>query len=184
MPLEQDLLSKVKAIKTESDLKALFEELDKDLTEKNASDRMSALVLAAGNVLVSKYPKLFSKERSSNIMWQFIRHWLPEFAFSPLRMVIYEDLLYPQFEKNFKTITPDIFKWVQESAKSSLEKHKSASPTLKAHWQSIIDGQIPYGLMLEEDYLKQNPPPAIPAQTISKIGAEDKTSAKSKKSDR
>ncbi len=183
MPLMQDLLEKVKAVKNEDDLKSLFEEIDKEgLTEENASDKMSALILAAGNVLVNKYPKLFSKERSSNIMWQFIRHWLPEFAFSPLRMVIYEDLLYPQFEKNFKTITPDIFKWVQESAKNSLERHKSASPALKAHWQSVVDGQIPYDLMLEEDYIKQNPPPARPAQTVPV--PEVKRDAKPKKPDK
>lgn len=155
MPLKQELYDKIKQVDSIDKFNSFYKEItNQPINEGNIVEMASAFILAAANTLVQKYPKMFTKDRSGEIMWNFIRSWLPEFSFSPLRMLIYEDLLYPQFARNFKTISQDIFEWIQNTAKNHLERHKDASPDLKVHWQSIIDGQIPYGLILEEEYDK------------------------------
>ena len=162
MPIKSELYTKVKETKTIEDFNKLFNEMSKSIDiekEEDAREKITAVILAAGHVMIQKFAKCVdTRDKAGQIMWNFIRHWLPEFAFSPLRIIIYEDMLYPQFEKNFKTITPDVANWVKKQAQALLESRKDVSPELKSHWQSIVDGKLPYGIMLEEDFLKSKLP--------------------------
>jgi len=158
MPISKQLYEKIKPITTIDQLDKFYKEVtNQPINENNIVELTSAFILAASNIFVQKYSKLFDKNRSGETMWTFIRSWLPEFAVSPLRMLIYEDLLYPEFARNFKTISQDILVWLQATAKNHLERYKDASTALKVHWQSIVDGKIPYNLMLEKEYDKLYP---------------------------
>ena len=77
-------------------LKETKEELD-----KNPEEVMSAVILAAGNLMIHSLKKPITKDMAGKIMWNFIRHWLPDFATSPLRLLIYEDMLNPAFENAY-----------------------------------------------------------------------------------
>lgn len=61
----------------------------------------------------------------------------------------YDLMLYPQYQYHFeKRLTPKTWKMLQEMAKTEYEKHKEDDNIpwhVKAHWKSIIDGQVPFG---------------------------------------
>lgn len=87
------------------------------------------------------------------IMWEFLRHWLEEKG--PLRLVRYEHMLYPQYAESFaKTITPDVWEFLQKEAKKLLAEPVRSSfavPEVRDHWQSIADGRVPFGYVVKED---------------------------------
>jgi len=147
-----NIYKQVLDVKDKKSFDSFFKEI-KQLLDKNPEDAMSALILAAGNLAIHSLKKPISKDTAGKVMWNFIRHWLPDFASSPLRLLIYEDMLNPAFEKHFTTITPDILHWLQEKAKWNLENIKDASDELKQHWQSVVEGKIPFGikLLVEEE---------------------------------
>lgn len=79
------------------------------------------------------------------VMWEFISGWMHEKG--PQRLVNFNDLLYPQSEDKFRTITPDTWEWVSgEAARHLAENGHQAHPDVKAHWESIVAGKIPFGL--------------------------------------
>lgn len=85
------------------------------------------------------------------VMWSFIQEWTQKSQ--PLRLLDYENLLYPQYEDSFKTIKKDTWEWLQKEAKRKILENESselgATEKVLAHWQSIVDGKIPFGLSLE-----------------------------------
>jgi len=85
------------------------------------------------------------------IMWAFITHWM-SWEDKSLAMLDYENLLYPQYHKKFTTISKDTWEWLQKKAQENLdERDDFACLEVKQHWQSIIDGNIPFGLKLGDD---------------------------------
>lgn len=64
-----------------------------------------------------------------------------------LRILDYDDMLYPRNEVLFrKTITSKVWESLQEEAKNKLEKESAhAHPDTIVHWQSIVDGVVPFG---------------------------------------
>ena len=87
--------------------------------------------------------------QASCIMWQFIQKWM-SFE-SPLRLINFEDLLYPQYENKFKTMSKETWEWVQNKAKQNLIDHTNAVEAVKLHWQSIADRNIPFGYEVEKE---------------------------------
>jgi hypothetical protein len=90
------------------------------------------------------------------IMWEFIKHWNYTGNKLGLRIVNYDDLLYPQYEDRFtNTISRDHWERVQEEANKKLEEVNLeitvADRRVVAHWQSIVDGNLPFGFTIKED---------------------------------
>lgn len=68
----------------------------------------------------------------------------------PHRRVEFKEMLYPQSERMFRMISRDMFAWLQEQARARL-KAGGAHPEVVAHWQSIVDGVVPFGYELEAE---------------------------------
>jgi hypothetical protein len=86
------------------------------------------------------------------IMWEFIQHWNYESNKCGLRIVDYDNLCYPQYEENFeKTITSNMWKNIQDNCKALLQNVEHAHDAVKTHWQSIVDGNIPFGFTINDD---------------------------------
>lgn len=88
------------------------------------------------------------------IMWEFIRKWMDKQG--PLRLVDFDDMLYPQYDHKFqKTIDSDTWEWLQEQAKVRMYdceiSNSSASKSVRDHWQSIMDGKVPFGYTVKDD---------------------------------
>lgn len=84
------------------------------------------------------------------IMWEFMRHW--NHVEGPARLLTYDDLLYPQYAHKFTAITEDTWKYIQKKAKEQIAEkngNDSIHPDVLAHWRSVADGNVPFGLQVE-----------------------------------
>lgn len=83
-------------------------------------------------------------------MWGFIRHWQQKQGV--LRLVEYDNMLYPQYADSFaKTISQETWDDLQQKAQDNIEKHDTAHPDVRAHWESIINGVVPFGYSVKDD---------------------------------
>ncbi|MBI2449674.1 hypothetical protein HYV49_05250 [Candidatus Pacearchaeota archaeon] len=89
------------------------------------------------------------------IMWEFILHWnaLGVPNDSPLKLVQYYNMLYPQYENQFqKTISESTWKYLQEQAKKYIAEstEEKTDTEVWKHWKSIVDGMIPFGYTVRQ----------------------------------
>lgn len=85
-------------------------------------------------------------------MWDFIEGWTYTDNKCGMEIVNYDNMLYPQYDDNFdKTIPKCVFLALQKEAKEKLKENKNARPAVVSHWQSIVDGNVPFGYVVEED---------------------------------
>lgn len=86
------------------------------------------------------------------VMWEFIRNWNYKSNKTGLKIVDYDNLLYPQYEDKFEnTITNHQWSKLQEEAKLRIQESPNAAERVLGHWQSIVVGNIPFGFKLKED---------------------------------
>ena len=84
-------------------------------------------------------------------MWDFIRNWIKTGNECGLRLVDYDDMLYPQYECKFdKVIDEDTWKALQEKAKKNIEMNDSACDAVFQHWRKIANGHVPFGYRVVE----------------------------------
>lgn len=90
-----------------------------------------------------------TNHQAGGIMWLFIQNWMG--IDSPLRLMNFKDMLYPQYENKFqKTISQETFDYLQTKAKELLaEENHYTKPNVELHWRSIINGEVPFGYTLE-----------------------------------
>lgn len=88
------------------------------------------------------------------VMWDFIRDWSYSNNKCGMRMVDYDNMLYPQYGYKFeKTISTDTWHAIQEEAKNRLAEkcEYDVHPNVKAHWESIVAGNIPFGYTVSDE---------------------------------
>lgn len=85
------------------------------------------------------------------VFWTFWQRWLREDG--PARIIKYEDMLFPQYERHFtqRTISAGTWKWLQEQAKRHSDTVTDAHPDVMAHWTRIVSGVVPFGYAAEDD---------------------------------
>lgn len=75
------------------------------------------------------------------VMWQVIREWNYKNNKTGLRIQDMDNLLYPQYEYKFNTIDKDVWKAVQEEARSrikeSVEAHKKYISDMKQYQKDV-----------------------------------------------
>ena len=87
-------------------------------------------------------------------MWRFIQEWMYQSNKAGLRLINFDNMLYPQYEGSFeKTISSKTWKAIQEEAARKL-KNDSAAEIVIQHWKSIVDGKVPFGYTIEDDNTK------------------------------
>lgn len=94
--------------------------------------------------------------QASCVNWDFLAYW--GHVKSPARITEYQDLLYPQMAEKFTTISQETWDFIKQKAADNLAEHvamrageaPNAHPNVIAHWQSIIDGVVPFGLKVRK----------------------------------
>ena len=85
------------------------------------------------------------------IMWDFIRDWKYQNNKLGLKIINYDDLLYPQYEDHFdKIMTKPMFEDLQKVAMEKLEKGENVAPEVRIHWMRIVNGLVPFGFKVVE----------------------------------
>lgn len=83
------------------------------------------------------------------VVWDFVRQWQYPFNKCGMRIIDYDNMLFPQYEDKFdKTISKSTWEALQKEAKERLKEKAAASPTVVTHWESIVSGKIPFGYAL------------------------------------
>lgn len=91
------------------------------------------------------------------VMWEFIMHWNHKDNKTGMRIIDYDDMLYPHHEDRFnKTIPKRSMESLANEAKKLLAKHENneqslATPAILAHWKSIAQGVPPFGYRVIND---------------------------------
>lgn len=140
-------------IQTPEQLKAFAEEISariesSDEPYNDSSNGAAALALAAMNMTACMYG--MTGFQMGWVMWQVIDQMLLSEHDCGMKLVNYNDMLYPQYEHRFgKTIDADTWGKLQEKAARLVgENKKSKFPACKGvadHWKSIADGKVPFG---------------------------------------
>jgi hypothetical protein len=114
-------------------------------------EAMTAGAIAAIHVMNGdKFQGGITGFQAGCIMWEFIKRF--NHLEGPMRLIMFEKMLYPQYEYNFeRTISKETWEWLQEKAKEKMCKENRAHPDVEAHWQTIIDGKVPFGYTIKED---------------------------------
>jgi hypothetical protein len=81
------------------------------------------------------------------VMWKFIEQWMYSNNICGLKVLDYDNMLYPQYYSNFeKNINEDTWIKIQDMAKKLFkEKDCFVHENVVEHWKSIIEGKIPFG---------------------------------------
>ncbi len=110
---------------------------------------MAQACLAVGDFLARDFG--ITGFQASFVMWDFILDWQYSNNKCGLRMVNFDDMLYPQYDHKFaKTISVEQFEKIKEQAKENLEKNEYAHPDVIKHWQSIVNGKVPFGFTISK----------------------------------
>ena len=90
--------------------------------------------------------------QASFVMWDFVRQWSYPRNKTTLKILDFDNMLYPQHEYHFqKTISVETWQGIQRRANELLSEKEYAHPDVVAHWNSIVDGHIPFGYTLKDD---------------------------------
>lgn len=91
--------------------------------------------------------------QASCVNWEFLLGWYYTHNVCGMKIVDYDDMLYPQYEYKFDKVIPKhIWDKIQEEANKNLsETDGMVSKDVVAHWKSITDGKIPFGYKIKED---------------------------------
>ena len=91
-------------------------------------------------------------------MWDFIFGWQKRNNKTSLKLVDYDEMLYPQYAYKFeKTISKDTWKQIQKAAKDLLEEARKNTKTQNVHslvyqhWKEIASGKVPFGYELSAE---------------------------------
>ena len=84
------------------------------------------------------------------VMWEVIRYMNYENNKCGLRLLDMDDLLYPQYEHKFTAISKGTWDVVKKEAQKRLLERGTAHPDVVAHWESIVNGKVPFGLRIED----------------------------------
>lgn len=93
--------------------------------------------------------------QASAVNFEFLRDWYYRSNKTGLRIINYDDFLYPQYEYKYqKTISKDLWDAMQKAAADEIENAKEKSYTVNEsvanHWRSIIEGKVPFGYVVTE----------------------------------
>lgn len=152
--LRDKLVEMRKKIETFEDLTEFLKYVEENCNEDygGAPRSMAQACLAVGWYLSEKFG--ITGFQAGFVMWDFILGWAYTNNKAGLKMVNYDDMLYPQYWDKFeKTIRPDIWESLQKAAKENLEEDRGypVHPDVLAHWESIVAGNVPFGYVVKDD---------------------------------
>lgn len=112
---------------------------------------ISACVLAAAYAADNSAQGGITGFQAGAVMWDFVRQWSYSNNKTTLRIIDYDNMLYPQYREYFegRTISESTWKLIQNEAKKRLEENGPASKEVIEHWKSIVNGVIPFGFKIQ-----------------------------------
>lgn len=147
------ILNKGNDVKTIEDLCDLIKEVEEKF---NYDYGVAPRTIGAVSTVVANYLSArmgITGFQASFVMWDFIKGYLKSGNKCGMKLVDYDDMLYPQYDHKFaKTISSHVWKSIQKEAKERLAKDKGdVHPAVREHWKSIVKGKVPFGYVISDD---------------------------------
>ena len=81
------------------------------------------------------------------LLWDFIKDWKFSDNKTGMALINYDEMLYPQYKDRFeKTISSQVWEELQKEAKRLLDEDNGfACESVREHWKSIAEGNVPFG---------------------------------------
>lgn len=110
-------------------------------------------LLAAAAAWLGANTGLITGFQASFVMWEFIQNWTYRNNKTGLKIVDYDNMLYPQYEYKFnKTISSETWNALQNEASRKLqESSEFVHPDVVEHWKSIVEGKVPFGYKVKNE---------------------------------
>lgn len=150
--IRDELREKRKNIKSFEDLTAFL----KDVEENYNTDYGGAprAIAQASLAVAWRLADVFGITgfQAGCTMWDFVRDWCYSGNKTGMRIMDYDDMLYPQYAYKFeRTIPTWVWDEMQKEARERLKDGHGAHPDVRAHWQSIVDGVVPFGYKVSDE---------------------------------
>ena len=147
------ILEKGKNINSSQELAEFIEEVENNFNYDYgvAARSVGAVAACVANYLSNKMG--LTHFQASCAMWEFIQDFIHSDNKCGMKLVDYDEMLYPQYEYKFcdKIIPKYTWESLQKRAKENLEEYPcNASPGVIGHWQSIVNGKVPFGYAVKE----------------------------------
>lgn len=92
--------------------------------------------------------------QASCLNWEFLMNWYYTTNKCGMRLVDYDDMLYPQYGHKYeKTISSSVWNKLQAEAEKNLNEREGGGlvhPDVVAHWKSIVAGNVPFGYVVKD----------------------------------
>lgn len=151
--MRDELREKRKNIKSFEDLTAFLKDVEENYGN-GYGDAPRAIAQAAVAVawhLADVYG--ITGFQAGFVMWDFIRDWNYSSNKCGMKITDYDNMLYPQYGYKFeKTISTDTWHALKEEAKKRLAERGEVHPNVKAHWENIVAGNVPFGYTVSDEY--------------------------------
>lgn len=147
------IYEKADKVKTKEQLDELLTEVikSKDLDYGEIVYAMSACMIATAKYIDRSDVGGITGFQASFVGWEMIKEFFHESKIG-MRLVDYENMLYPQYERDFKkTISQDTWESLQKQAEINLKESPDAHPKVIKHWKSIVEGKVPFGYKVKDN---------------------------------
>lgn len=90
--------------------------------------------------------------QASFVMWDFIKSWSYKGNKCGLKIIDYDNMLYPQYEDKFDKVIPkETWELLQKQAEQELKENGCyANLNVINHWSSIMNGRVPFGYKVKD----------------------------------
>ena len=127
--------------------------IEKTHTYESIVDAIAACAIGAAWAADNSPEGGITGWQANFVMWSFIKEWMYRNNKCGLKIVDYDDMLFPQYSDHFKkTISKSVWEALQKEAKEQLKiSGNTAHPVVVAHWKSIVNGEVPFGYRVKEE---------------------------------
>ena len=147
MHLEKEWFEEAKTVKSAEDLTRFVEKMLGSYEHDYGTVCHAIAACSLACAWLGAHVEGISCFQAGFVMWDFIRHWVKKGNKCGMRLVDYDDFLYPQYEDEFdKIISEETWASIQEAAKKKLENDDGFTcGPVRQHWKSIAEGVVPFG---------------------------------------
>ena len=139
---------------TLKDLPAFLKKLTEDYNHDYGTicHAMSIGAVAAAHAMNNSPQGNITGFQAGAVMWGFIRTWNHTDNVCGMKIVNYDNMLYPQYEEDFsKKVSKRVWESLRKEAENRLtESRETAHSDVVQHWESIVMGRVPFGYTVED----------------------------------
>ena len=154
MHLEKDWFDRAKKVSTTDELCQFVDEMMNHYEHDYGTACHVVAACALAGAWLGAQMEGITGMQASFVMWDFIRYWIKSSNKCGLRLVDYDDFLYPQYKYKYdKTISKETWMSIQDEAKRLLEEDNNfvVCAEVKNHWLNIVHGIVPFGYIVKDD---------------------------------